>query len=227
MNYCYLCGKEGDWNHLTNDLLGKFFTNRSLCRAPTSDVVCDRCHWALKGHLWFWNEAKKKWSDLPVRGITVLYSQNKLLFPELEGEFTHNGKTFPLVKTLATRKQIKEWIINPPLPPFVISITESGQKYVLPWAQDGYNKDFFPVQFELDSIWINRQQFIKLLNAYETLLTWFNKAEINSGNYQSERLIKCWQQTSQESWQQLDATLATVRGSRLLELISYVAIKAD
>jgi hypothetical protein len=47
----------------------------------------------------------------------------------------------------------------------------------------------------------------------------FSKTEINSGNYRSDRLVKHINEyTSSE------AVIATKRGSRLLELVSYVAI---
>ncbi len=218
---CCLCGSIGDWQYSTNELLSKYFTSRTLCKCPDSSFVCDRCNWVLKGRVWFWNAAKNKWSDLPVRGITVLYSKNELLFPRLLEPRTERGKTWPVIESLALRSQIREWLLSPPEPPFTIAITESGQKYVLPWAQEGLDRDFFPVQFELDSVWIHRAEFTDLLQHYESLMgLGFSKTEIDSGQYHSDRLM-----SAISTYGQHEAIVAPFRGSRLLALVSHVAQK--
>ena len=222
-NSCYLCGRDANLSLS----LKPTFTGHNLAKCPESSFICPFCDSWINLRCWYFNPVKEKWNKLFSRNWSSLFVDDKLVSPIIQGTRTEGKDTLPIVSELPTRERIKDWLVNPPQGAFKICIAESGQKHIVPQAETGYNKDFFPVQFELDSIWINRQQIIELLSVYETLLAWFNKAEINSGNYQSERLIKCWQQTSQESWQQLETTLATVRGSRLLELISYVAIKSD
>ena len=217
--HCHLCGKLGDWHHRTPDLLTQYFTARSICKAPTSESVCDRCHWCLKGRGFFWNESKGKWSKLFVRALTVLYQNDRLVFPVLGEPHTEGKDTFPTVPELATRVMIRDWLLDPPEPPFTIAITESGQKYVLPWAQTAYNRDRFPVQFELDTIYIDRAQFSSLLSYYESLLALgFSKSEIDSGEYRSDRLLQ-----NLPDWEPLETVIAQHRGERLLQLISHVA----
>lgn len=220
MNYCHLCGKKGEWSYLASELLTKYFTARSICKTPTSDAVCDRCHWVLKGRVWFWNESKQKWSKLFAQSLTALYQGETLLYPIIEGEHTEGKDTLPIVTQMPTRAMIRDWLLNPPDPPFTIAITESGQKYVLPWAQEGLSRDRFPVQFELDSIWLHRAEFQMLLEQYEALMALgFSKGEIDSGDYRSEKLVKCL-----EEWGTFEPAIVPYRGSRLLQLVSYVAL---
>jgi hypothetical protein len=126
------------------------------------------------------------------------------------------------VEKLPTRELIREWLVNPPDPPFTIAIAESGQKHILFLAKEAQSKDVFPVQFELDSIMVNRSFLIKTLNYFEQLMELgCTKTEIVSGQYKSQNLLA-------NLWhiQEIDENIAKIRGSRLLELISYVAINS-
>ena len=50
----------------------------------------------------------------------------------------------------------------------------------------------------------------------------FSKTEINSGNYRSDKLAKCI-----NKYEASEAVIASKRGNRLLDLVSYVAILAS
>ncbi len=50
----------------------------------------------------------------------------------------------------------------------------------------------------------------------------FSKTEINPGNYRSDRLAKCINE-----YASCEAVIAAKRGSRLLDLVSYVAIMVE
>lgn len=218
MPSCYLCGAPGDQPLALKDS----FTGHSLARCPESQHLCSRCHGAIDGDeklLWYWNQGKDKWSKLWGRSLSRLYQGEVLLSPTIGPAKTIGKDTFPVVSDLPTRIQIRGWLLEPPEPPFTIVIAESGQKHVLPWAQTGHSQDQFPVQFELDSLWVDRRQFESLLGAYEGLMALgFSKTEIDSGQYHSDRLMRAISQ-----YGPLEDQIAPVRGSRLLELLSYVA----
>ncbi|MGL4623026.1 MAG: hypothetical protein ACRCZS_28910 [Chroococcidiopsis sp.] len=220
MPKCYLCGKSAS-KPLT---LKKTFTAHSSARVPTSDKMCDRCYSTMDGdqkELWYWNEGKNKWSKLWGRSLSRLYQGESLICPLVEGTHTEGQHTFPIVSGLATRAQMRDWLVNPPEPPFTIVIAESGQKHVLFLAQEAQSLDVFPVQFELDSLHINLAKFTQSLQTYESLMALeFSKTEIDSGNYHSDRLMKCL-----EKWEPLESEISMLRGTRLLQLISYVAKK--
>jgi hypothetical protein len=215
---CYLCGEPA-----THPLvLQKTFTAHSSCKAPSSDKMCDRCNTSINGTekmLWYWNENKNQWSRLWGRSLSRLYQGKTLMSPVITGEHTEKNLTLPIVSSLATRIEIRQWLLDPPEPPFTIAIAESGQKHILPWAQEGYSRDHFPVQFELDSLWISRNQLKDVLSSYETLMTLgFSKTEINSGDYHSDRLM-----AALLTYEPHEEKVAQHRGSRFLQLVSHVA----
>ena len=79
----------------------------------------------------------------------------------------------------------------------------------------------------MDSLAINRPEFVKLLGLYEELLALgFSKTELDSGDYRHDRVLN-----NLDEWQRLDPAIAKHRSagkpSRLLQLISFVATKPE
>ena len=217
MSRCYLCAKPG-----TNPLqLSDSFTMHSSAKCPESRVLCDRCFATISGNqkqLWYWNPNKEKWSKLWGRSLSRIYQGEKLVAPTIEGKHTEGKDTFSVVKNLLTRVEIREYLLNPPDPPFTIAIAESGQKHIIPWALESQSKTLFPVLFELDILYID-YRFKNYLNIYEKLLgLGFSKAEIDLGEYRSDRLMKVF-----DKYYDLEVIIEKIRNTRLLQLISYVA----
>lgn len=219
MPECYICGSTPASKPLK---LADSFTNHSACRVPTSDKMCDRCAWVIPLRCWYWNEGKQKWSKLFARNWSWLLS-GKSRAPKFSQERTEGKDTLPVVSELPTRALIREWLLNPPEPPFTIAIAESGQKHILPWAQEAYSRDRFPIQLEMDVLYIDRSQFGSLLSTYEALMALeFSKTEIDTGEYRSDRLM-----SHLEQWEPLELVVQPHRSTRLLQLISYVAQREE
>jgi len=216
-NFCYLCGKPA-----TKPLkLKDTFTNHSVARIPTSNKLCDRCDWSINLRCFYFNPNKQKWGKLFSRNWSWLFQGDKLIAPKIEGTHTEGKDTLEIVTDLPTRIQLREWLLNPPEPPFTLAIAESGQKHILFLAQEAHNRDIFPVQFELDTLHLDRKKFTALVQNYEALMALdFSKSEIDSGDYRSDRLLKSFEQ-----WESLEKQIAFFRGSRLFQLVSYVAVK--
>jgi hypothetical protein len=121
VDLCYLCG-----NPATRSLeLKDTFTSHSACKVPNSNKMCDRCHTSIAGEekqLWYWNEGKNKWSKMWGRSLSRVYAKDKLIAPTIEGIHTEGNDTFPIVKNLLSRADIRNFLINPPCPPFTIAI---------------------------------------------------------------------------------------------------------
>ena len=214
---CYLCGKPATKSLKLKDS----FTAHSVARVPTSDKMCDRCDWSINLRCFYFNPNKQKWGKLFSRNWSWLFQRDKLIAPKIEGTHTEGKDTLEIVKDLPTRSQLREWLINPPEPPFTLAIAESGQKHILFLAQEAHNRDIFPVQFELDTLHLDRKKFTALVQNYEALMALdFSKSEIDSGDYRSDRLLKSFEQ-----WESLEKQIAFFRGSRLFQLVSYVAVK--
>lgn len=216
-NYCYLCGKPASLPLKLKDT----FTAHSNAKCPQSKMICDRCDWSINLRCFYFNPNKQKWGKLFSRNWSWLFQEKELLSPVIEGEYSEGKDTLPVVSKLASRLEIRQWLIEPPEPPFTIAIAESGQKHILFLAQEAYSKNIFPVQFELDCLLINRELFISILTNYEKLLfLGFNKTEIESGEYRSEKLMQ-----ELVEWERLEQQIEAYRGSRFFQLIGYVAIK--
>lgn len=214
---CYLCGKPATKSLKLKDS----FTAHSVARVPTSDKMCDRCDWSINLRCFYFNPNKQKWGKLFSRNWSWLFQRDKLIAPKIEGTHTEGKDTLEIVSELPTRAQLREWLINPPEPPFTLAIAESGQKHILFLAQEAHNRDIFPVQFELDTLHLDRKKFTALVQNYEALMALdFSKSEIDSGDYRSDRLLKSFEQ-----WESLEKQIAFFRGSRLFQLVSYVAVK--
>lgn len=216
-NLCYLCGKPATKSLKLKDS----FTAHSVARVPTSDKMCDRCDWSINLRCFYFNPNKQKWGKLFSRNWSWLFQRDKLIAPKIEETHTEGKDTLEIVSELPTRAQLREWLINPPEPPFTLAIAESGQKHILFLAQEAHNRDIFPVQFELDTLHLDRKKFTALVQNYEALMALdFSKSEIDSGDYRSDRLLKSFEQ-----WESLEKQIAFFRGSRLFQLVSFVAVK--
>lgn len=187
--------------------------------------------------VWYHNQDENRWVALYLRGIHQLWQGKTLLNPALLPAQEHTqvsasgnkGKpaTYPALSHVPKRVEVREWLLDPPEPPFTIAIAESGQKHILFLAQEGYSQDAFPVQFEMDCLQINRKQFAALLAHYEALLlVGFSKTEIDSGGYRADRVIaniNIWQAHDPD----IDRERSGGKPSRLLQLISFVAQRPE
>jgi hypothetical protein len=215
MSNCYLCAAPNASKPLA---LKDTFTSHNAARYPNSKYLCDRCAWCIPLRAFYWNETKGRYSAIYSRNWSWLLNSDNS-YPKFGVTITEGKDTLQVVTGLPTRVQMREWLLNPPKPPFTICIAESGQKHILPWALEATSRDYFPVQFELDTLHIYRSTFIHLVNQYEQLMEMgFSKAEISSGNYRSDRLAK-----NIDKYGAHEAVIATKRGSRLIELVSFVA----
>lgn len=221
MPSCYLCGKGGD--HPLD--LPSTFTSHSLAKCPSSSTLCDRCYQVIAGNekqLFYWNENKKppSWSKVWGRSLSRLYAGRELISPIIDGE--RDG--LRVVHSLPTRIEIRQWLLNPPQPPFTIVISTSGQKHILPFAQEAYNRDRFPVQFELLSVEVERQEFIKVLKGFEGLYSQgFTKSEILEGNYSVAKFMG----VDYARFRSVDTLIAPYRKTALLELVAFVGQKLE
>lgn len=183
--------------------------------------MCDRCAWVIPLRCWYFNPNKQKFSKLWGRNWSWLLSAQES-WPKFEGEHTEGKDTLPVVTDLPTRIQIRQWLVDPPEPPFTIAIAESGQKHILSWAVEAQSQDFYPVVFEKDLLHIDRAKFSELLSRYEKLMVLgFNKSEIDSGDYRSDKIMAVLEQ----GFWELEGAIAPQRNTRIFQLVGYVAQK--
>jgi len=135
--------------------------------------------------------------------------------------FIVNGEWIPLSK--GDKAQMKELLLGEPFPELA-AIAESGQKHIVfratrnpPGAKAGW------VQFEEQSLFLEPEKLAVLLSEIEELYTTFSKAEIESGDYASYRILKF----GFDEWMALEAEIKSLRGGLLFALAIFLAQKGD
>jgi hypothetical protein len=215
---CYLCGKPGSQPLSLKDS----FTAHSIAKCPDSKHLCDRCHWVIPLRCWYLNPNKNAWGKLFSRNWSWLFQGEKVISPIIAGDRGEGKDKLPIVSSLPTRAEIRGWLLNPPEPPFTIVVAESGQKHLVPFAPEAHSRDYFPILFEMDTLYIS-SGFRGILEQFEELMRLgFGKTEILTGEYRSETLKNCL-----EEWDKIESIISQQRGSRLFELVAHVAQKPE
>ena len=139
-NKCYYCGSSCDDKHGAKDYVKSTFTNRDIVAYPGSSYVCGGC-------------------------ALVMSSDNIIELLDGENREHQRIRSYSWIITqderiAATKKhiaQLREIVLNPPEPPFVIVLSDSGQKQLLFRASVSLERDNFPVMLEDKIIIVNRK----------------------------------------------------------------------
>lgn len=121
------------------------------------------------------------------------------------------------------RPRMREILISPPDPPFVIIIAVSGQKHLHFKAEIAYCRDNYPVQMEETHLQVNVSELKKILNVIEMLYTVFTKEEIRTGQFSLNRI----KQFGLARFQDFAGLIEKYRGTRLFSLAIFVAQKSE
>jgi len=118
-----------------------------------------------------------------------------------------------------SRAEIKETLLKPPEPPFLLAVAESGQRWLHFKAKVNLSNKRFLVRLDNFDVIVNPEQFKTLLEPIEELYQTFTKAEIESGNYQSHRI----REFGMERWERIESIIEPARKSSLFQLAIFVA----
>ena len=122
---CAMCGIDAGTTAPADKVLGSNFTDRSLFDAPQSDRVCWACVAICSGSP---PRTFRQWTIVATPGRSLPPSQEKasMWLGQHEGVcLTSKADTTPVIDTL----------LDPPAGDWVVSIAESGQKHVAPYAE--------------------------------------------------------------------------------------------
>ncbi len=120
-----------------------------------------------------------------------------------------------------SRSEIRDVLLHPPAPPFVLTIAVSGQKWLHIKARVVYNRAAFSVLLEETPVLVRPTAVAALLDTIEELYSSFTKAEIETGDYQPHRIRRF----GIKRWERLEEQIGMHRGSRLFDLLLHVAQK--
>jgi CRISPR type IV-associated protein Csf1 len=122
-----------------------------------------------------------------------------------------------------SRIKLREALLNPPEPPFVICCAESGQLWLHFKAKVNLFKDKFWIRMDKIDVMICPIIFNQILETIEDLYKTFSKAEIESGNYQSHRI----KEFGLEKWEKNENQIKGLRKSGIFQLALFVAHRED
>jgi hypothetical protein len=131
----------------------------------------------------------------------------------------------PRLHACPTRAQWRTWLLDPPEPPFVFVVAESGQKHLLFRATISHSRERYAVQFEERSLMVRRADLTACLEAVEALYgLGFTKQSIVTGGYHSGQLGK-----AELRWYSAERQVAPYRQNAhgLLLLAAHVAQRAE
>ncbi len=126
------------------------------------------------------NLAKAPWSEVVCDACTWALSRRELRNYSLLA--TAEGLQHP------SRQDIRNTLLTPPEPPFIVCIAESGQKWLHYKTLVNHRREVISIRFEDFQINATPGELGRLLDPIERLLTVFTKAEIGSGQYSIPRI---------------------------------------
>jgi len=130
-----------------------------------------------------------------------------------------------------SRAELRGILLDPPDPPFVICVAVSGQKWLHIKSQIAYTKNYFPVQMEDTTVYVDHAKLKSLLAPIEELYSGgFRKmsgrnfeGEIETGRYDSHKILAF----GIERWQKLEDKINNKRGQRAFNLALFIAQKKE
>jgi CRISPR type IV-associated protein Csf1 len=188
---CVICGKEFAGGFQAKHLLGDTFNDWDICKAPLSRSMCEACAFTLL--------------------LNMDYNRCKL-------------NTYSFVAsdalTICNRQQIRDFLIYPPGPPFVFVITISQKKHLAIKSKVAYDSEYFPVQWEEETVYCEREKIKDHVLFAEALRgIGFTKDEILTGRFNSAKLSKI----SAEALLRIEEEISKRNKQRMYALAVYAA----
>jgi hypothetical protein len=123
-----------------------------------------------------------------------------------------------------SRQELREVLLSPPEPPFLLCIATSGQKWLHFKGRITLNKEMSWVMFEETPTLAPSESVRQLLVPVEEMYTGgFSKTEILTGEYRPVNINKF----GVRKWESLENQIAKHRGARLFEVVVFVAQKGE
>ncbi|MBB1074523.1 hypothetical protein HUU62_08875 [Rhodoferax sp. 4810] len=222
-SHCWLCGGETNgvgWQ--LKDALSNNFTDCNSAARLDSNTLCQACAATASSVGWV-----QYVNSHPERGLWTH-------FPEKEGKMVRacNWLYFSHVFSLPdyhetpTRARWRDVLSDPPLPPFLLIMAVSGKKQILFKGRISYSRESYWVQYETTRIFIQRQQFIDCLTAFELLYNaGFSKDSILTGDYHKGQLLK----VGLTAWREMENAIKPYRNTvpNLLSVVHFCATRSE
>jgi len=210
---CYWCGQRIEGHACrTRDVFGSSFTDHDQAAQPSSPWCCVACSWACTGRP---PDTLRLWS--------VVYREDGYVFPSRHPKAADLGPLIYLA-TKATIQPIVDTLLDPPPGRWVVSVADSGQKHVVPFAIVNNSQSWWRVRFESVDVSCSVATFRRVAGVAASLYhAGYPKAVILGDPPGPGLLRKC----GIDLWRAAQRELARYSGSSTLELAVWMLRKEN
>lgn len=215
---CFYCGGQCDQTHAAKDVVKSSFTG--LDTVTLSNWVCVGCV-----------DAMQEGIDLQLIDGTRKTNQ------KTRGYSWIITGTDRKACTKAHRVELLDACINPPSTPFVVCISDSGQKHLLYRAVVNHSRDTITVTLEGEAITYQPRELIQRLELCKQIAAATGKPAMKEPmstqtqmriieHYESDHVLAAWQALHNESLTKLAVWLCPAKDECLIDYPSVVTENA-
>lgn len=192
---CIICGAEVTGGIPSKKMFSGHYTDWDIHKAPQSDHVCAEC------------------------AYTMLLNIESRRCGLLRYSFCASDKL-----ELLSRAEVRDKLINPPEPPFVMVCAVSQKKHLAIKSRMSYDRENFFCMLEEECIQVNRQAAKDMIAVIEALRgIGLTKDEIAAGRIRYDK-IKAYKM---DAYDRINHLLRPCMGTRLFTLCLFVAQKME
>lgn len=190
---CFLCGEPMTQGMKLKKVFSNVFTDWNTAKNPAGTHVCPACCFSIL-------TTKERYG---LRTFSNVANEERLWLPN--------------------RVEMREFLLRPPDPPFVINLAVSQKKHIAFKGEVNYSRDIFTVMYEEMPVLIVRKEFARLLELVEHFLYGFTKTEITTGEYNQKRILNF----GIEAWEHFEERVKACRGNPILDVVMFIAQKIE
>jgi len=191
--HCFLCGEPMTHGIKLKKIFSNVFTDWNIAKCRGETHVCPACCFSIL-------TTKERYG---LRTFSNVANEERLWLPN--------------------RVEMREFLLQPPDPPFVINLAVSQKKHIAFKGEVNYSRDIFIVMYEEMPVLIVRKEFARLLELVEHFLYGFTKTEITTGEYNQKRILNF----GIEAWEHFEERVKTYRGNPILDVVMFIAQKIE
>jgi len=193
---CLICGAESHGGITALKMLGGNYTDWHLHKESGSDHICAACSFTM-----LLNMESNRCSL-----FRYSFVSEKMLH-------------------LCNRAEMRDWLINPPEPPFVMVVAVSQKKHLAIKSRVSYSRDIYFCNFEEECVQVNRGMATDIIHTCEALRgIGFTKDEISRGTIRYDKISRF---KLADCYDRINNLLRPAMEMRIFALCLFVAQKMD
>lgn len=216
---CWLCGGlTGGHGWHFKDVIGSAFTDFNAAKATHSKAICGSCAALMKKECW--ERACKAHGHsphFPAKDGKKPFMANWMFSSHV---FSTQGWQRP------DRSAARSVLLDPPTPPFVITLAAVGKKHVIFRARLNHDRQRFTVQMDEEEVVVVRSRFAELLREFEAAYEMgFSKDSLLTGNYNQAVVLK----VGVGRWREIEESMSVWRRREpgLMQLAHFCGQKPE